>query len=157
MADRVDCGDGFDVATVDDRDRTTACEVVDRRPAVPRVEFTVSYEWAWTGAVTTPTRLALRDLRPPVAAVTVACVGAGCPSRLRHAVRTRHLDLLSLLRGRRLKPGATVEIRAAREGYITRVAHFDIRRGAAPILTIRCTSAGVTNGSRRLEPCPRSD
>src|SRR3954451_16490113 len=39
VRDRIDCGAGDDTAVVDERDQTTGCEIVDRRPAVPRVDF----------------------------------------------------------------------------------------------------------------------
>ena len=61
-----------------------------------------------------------------------------------------------LLHGSRLRAPTIIEITASRPGYITRVARFHIHDGTGPTLQIRCTNAGVTAGSRRLGPCPRS-
>jgi hypothetical protein len=156
LPDRIDCGDGFDSAIVDERDHTTGCEVVDRRPAVPRVDFLIAYEWAVNGPFTTATRLSLHELQPARAAVTVRCAGPGCPRALRRPVTSRRANLLPLLRDSRLRAGSVVAITAARAGYITRVARFRIQDGTGPTLKIRCTAAGATTGSRRLGPCPRS-
>jgi hypothetical protein len=57
-----------------------------------------------------------------------------------------------MLQGRRLRPGAAVEVRATQNGHIGRVARFEILRGESPNLTTRC----VPLGSRRRSACPRS-
>ena len=150
FADRVDCGVGADIAIVDEGDRTTACEVVDRRPAIPRVEFTLGYEWAFGTAYTVAERLQFDALSPRRAAVTVTCSGPGCPARLRTPAKVRASNLKSLVDGRHLRPGASLEIRASAPGHLGRVARFRIGRSALPVLTIRCLSVKA----RRVVACP---
>jgi hypothetical protein len=150
VADGVDCGDGFDTAIVDERDHVSGCEAVDRRPAVPRVEFALAHAWVWSAGSTRPLRLKLRDVEPPAAAFTVRCSGAGCPARLHRGRRAPRHDLLKLFRGVQLAPGAKVEIRGTAPRRIGRTARFRIRRGTWPVLSIACSRAN----SRRAMACP---
>jgi hypothetical protein len=150
FVDRVDCGAGADVAIVDERDRTTGCEIVDRRPAIPRVEFTLGYEWAFGTAYTFASRLQFDALSPRRASVTVHCTGPGCPARLRRGARASTSNLKRLVVGRRLRPGARLEIHVNANGHVGRVARFRIRREAMPVMTVHCLSVRA----RRAVACP---
>jgi hypothetical protein len=150
VADRVDCGDGFDTSIVDERDHVTGCEAVDRRPAVARVEFALAHAWVWSAAGTRPLRLELRDVEPRAATFTVQCSGEGCPARLRRGRPARGHNLLKLLRDADLAPGAEVEIRGTAPRHIGRTARFRIRWGTWPVLSIECSRAD----SHRAMACP---
>ena len=148
--DLADCGEGFDTAVVDERDRTAGCEIVDRRPAVPRVDFVLSYQWAWTARDTAAQRLHLHDLAPRRADITIGCDGRGCPVALRRPRRAQARDLMPFVRGRRFAPGSALEIRATYGDYVGRLERFTFRRGSPPALIVRCTSPGA----RHVVRCP---
>ena len=150
IADVVDCGEGFDTAVVDERDRVNACEAIDRRPAVPRVEFAVANAWSWSPAYTVVLRLQVRELAPAQAVITLRCTGPGCPRELRRPVATR--DPRKLLAHARLRPGAVVEIAGAYPGHIGPVFRYRIRSDTWPSRTVRCSRPG----SRVLGGCPTS-
>jgi hypothetical protein len=152
IADVVDCGEGFDSAIVDERDSVSACEAVDRRPAVPRVEFAVPNAWAWWPAHTQVQRLQVTDLAPAGATITLRCTGPGCPAGLKRPVAARAGNLQPRLDGARLRPGAVVEIAGTRSGHIGRVVRYRIRSGTLPHSTVRCTRPD----GRRLVACPTS-
>jgi hypothetical protein len=148
--DRVVCDEGFDSAIVDERDIVDGCEVVDRRPAVPRVDYTVQHRWTWSARETVPLTLRVQALAPRSARVRVRCSGAGCPHRLRTFRTVSGADVAPLLRGVRLRPGAVVELRAEAPDQIGRVVLFRVRRNQMPARADRC----IGLGSRRLVTCP---
>jgi hypothetical protein len=150
IADFIDCGEGFDTAVVDERDRVGGCEAIDRRPAVPRVEFAVANAWSWSAAYTVLLQLQVRDLAPAGTAITLRCTGPGCPRELRRPVVARNLR--KPLADARLRPGAVVEIAGARAGHIGRVVRYRVRSGTLPSRTVRCSRPG----SRVLGACPTS-
>ena len=87
----------------------------------------LDYRFRWRGPVTRFTRLRLRGL-PPRAHVRVTCTGRGCPDG-----RVR----LKRLVGRRLRPGAVIEIRLTRAGMKGVLVQLTTRRANDPVLTTR--------------------
>ena len=88
---------------------------------------------------------------PLGAVVTLRCAGPGCSADTKRVKveRERDVTLARLLRGRRLKPGATVEVRVRMDGMIGRVARFKIRDDKLPKRTSLC----LAPGERRPRTC----
>jgi hypothetical protein len=132
--DKVACGQGFDIAIVDDHDRLSGCEIVDRRPAVPRVDATVAFEWQLIGNRTVFPRLVLSDVDPARAAIELRCSGLGCPFA-RRAVTARSRVLTKHVRELRAAPGARLEVRLTAPGRLGKLIRFEARSGKAPVRT----------------------
>jgi hypothetical protein len=78
---------------------------------------------------------------PAGARVTLRCRGKGCPSRSsvrKPAKATAKLNLTSVLRKRRLRPGAKLEIRVSLPGSVGTGSVWTIRAGRAPLRVDRC-------------------
>lgn len=100
--DRLDCGDGEDIAIVDTLDEVQNCEVVDRRPVAERVEAKLR----WAASTTTTivySVLQLWNVTPPAATGTVVCHGRSCPFT-RRALGTKR-DAGGLLHHAHCAPG----------------------------------------------------
>jgi hypothetical protein len=147
-ADTLDCGAGSDIVIVDELDRDRGCEIVDRRPAVPRVDFTVAYEWV-PRAGTVLHMLELHDVAPTRGRLEVRCRGGGCPFAVRRRQVSRTVRLTPLMRRAVLQPGARVEIRLTPPGYIGKLAILRMRTGR-PSVRIRC----LAPRSNRPRRCP---
>jgi len=142
--DFVDCGPGSDIAIVDEDDRVVACEIVDRRQAVPRVDGNVTYTWRAIGATTWFSNMAVRDLSPRYSRVRFVCRGPGC-----------HQPGTPLKRPplrERLRTGAVVDVRIVAPGRLGRLIRLQIRHGgAAPAKSVLCLRGKNQRPSRR---CP---
>jgi hypothetical protein len=135
--DRADCGAGDDVAIVDEHDRVTGCEIVDRRPAVPRVDATPVYTWARSGSATIFSTLDLTDLAPRRISVELRCDGPGCTFSHRRVTRGRH-RLGPLVRGSALRPGARLRVLVRAPGRLGKLIEFGAREHLAPSMTTHC-------------------
>jgi hypothetical protein len=78
--------------------------------------------------------LALRVRRAPRGArVTVRCRGGGCPRRVGRVVATNgSATLTAHFKGRRLRPGAVVEVRVTAPGTVGRAVRWTVRRNKPP-------------------------
>jgi hypothetical protein len=83
------------------------------------------------------------------AVVQVRCRGGGCPfTRERGKVRRGGVQLTKLFRGRKLRPGAVVEIRVTLRGADGRVVRFAVRKRGIPRRTDLCLAAGTKRPKR---------
>jgi Ca2+-binding RTX toxin-like protein len=141
-ADVIDCGAGDDLAVVDAIDTTRNCETVAESgrvapapgaPAAPaetapasaqRVVSGVDDKWIVTKRYTKVTRLVVEDV-PSGGAVTVD----GAPVR----VTGGKASLTKRFKGRRLKPGKVIQIRATAPGMTQRTIRFTIRAKKLPL------------------------
>ena len=139
--DVVDCGPGIDTATADSSDVLIGCE---RRLPGPRIRTPVRYEFLYKGPLTHFTLLIVNRL-PAAGIVEVRCRGGGCPfstNRIKAKPGQTRVTLTNLLKGRRLRAGATLEVRVSAPQTIGRVERFRIRRGKGPVHTVLCLPPG---------------
>jgi hypothetical protein len=137
--DTLDCGPGEDIALVDVRDTLTNCEVVDRRTSKPLADGTVRNQWAAFSRFTQATLLLVRDVGPANATVELRCKGKGCPkSRKRRVGGSRQVNFTSTLRGRKLRVGATLDIRITARGATGKVIRFKIASSRVPRGRVLC-------------------
>ena len=113
-----------------------------RRSAIPA---RVIFEWATfrDGSGTVARTLRVRDV-PAGGRVVLRCSGGGCGFASRRA-RVRDSGdaaLKPLLRGRRLRAGAVVEVRVTAPGFVGKVTRFRMRRARVPVKTSLCLRAG---------------
>jgi hypothetical protein len=148
--DAVDCGPGADIAIVDDRDAVTGCEIIDRRPAVPRVDATVAFEWMWSHGRTAYSRLALEDVDPAGIRVELRCSGA-CPFSRRVVPRRSRPDLTDDVAQLRAAPGDVLDIRLTMPGRVGKLVRFRARAAKAPERVEYCLRGGRARPERR---CP---
>ena len=79
--------------------------------------------------------------------VRLACTGTRCPFKTKTRGITKNtskLDLLSLVRDKKLRPGSTLDIRVTRPGTIGVVGRLTIRAGKRPRSATLCVTAGAT-------------
>jgi len=147
-SDVVDCGPGNDTATADASDVLIGCE---RRLPGPRIRTPVRYEFLYKGPRTHFTLLIVNQL-PAGGIVEVRCRGGGCPfatNRVKAKPGQKRVTLTNLLKGRRLRVGATLEVRVSAPQTIGRVERFRIRRGKGPVHTVLCTPPGSNRAKAR--------
>jgi hypothetical protein len=149
--DAVECGPGDDIAIVDEQDRATGCEVIDRRPAEPHVEATVTYEWREVGPRTAYPRLEVTDLDPAAAVAEVRCSGGGCPFARRRVTRPRGDRLTRIVAGVRAAHGGRLELRLTAAGHVGKLIRFEARRFRDPRRRDLCLRGRAQRPSRR---CP---
>jgi Ca2+-binding RTX toxin-like protein len=138
-ADSLDCGPGEDIALVDVRDALVGCEVVDRRASRPLADGTVRNQWLAFSSFTQSTLLLVRDVGPASATVELRCRGRGCPkARKRRVGSSRQVNFTSMLRGRRLRVGATLDVRITAPGATGKVIRFKITRSRIPRGRVLC-------------------
>lgn len=171
VADRVECGFGTDTAIVDRLDTVKDCEVVDRPaapaplprppkpptvggtgttkpPAPQEIAARVKNRWQSFRRYTTVLALVARKL-PKGARVEVRCKGRGCPFGRRTAkVRGSQAVLTKLFRGRRLRPGAVIEVRVTAPGTIGRSIAYTIKAHKLPGGRERCLPPGASRPVR---------
>lgn len=126
--DTVDCGPGTDTYIVDRDDVVTGCE---KRARPPRVVGTLSALFDVTTTSAAFRRLAVRDISEDDATVELRCTGKGCPVKFRTFSvpdGTVPLDLSKLFKGRRLRPGAVIEVRILAAGRIGKVQRLTVAR-----------------------------
>jgi hypothetical protein len=145
--DRVDCGEGEDIAILDTRDVARGCEIVDRRPVAARVDANLRWTAAF-GPSTVYSELRVLDVRPATASLTLVCSGGGCPFE-RRALRSRR-DAVPPLEQARLRPGSRLELGLTAKGRVSKVIRLSTRRSTPPTRQDLC-------GTRLSKPmrCPR--
>jgi hypothetical protein len=114
----------------------------------PSLSWTFFYTPAYTKVLVLMVGHVLRGAR-----VRVTCTGRGCP-RISRAVAVRHstlradgVDLITLFRDRRLRPGTVIAVTVERRGWIGKRYAFRVRAGRAPRLTITCQVPGMAPGA----------
>jgi hypothetical protein len=160
-ADTIECGTGTDHVVADAGDVLgSGCDRVELPPPVPveptpepvpasappatpgttlaRVRAPVSSTFALYRRYTKVRKLMVRRL-PAAARVQVRCGGRGCPFAKRRAtIRRGEARLTGLFGGRRLRPGAVIEVRIAVPQAIGKVVRFVMRRRKLPASTTLC-------------------
>ncbi len=141
--DRIDCGPGRDVATVDSNDTTNGCERLLRPPVTDAFDLTLRRSQR---------RLIVGSI-DPVSTIELACV-SGCHPR---SAPTRTIYRRTSVRGPLTRipltsrvSGATLEIGVTRRGARTRCVRFRIGRGFAAFRVLRgvgCTTTASSLGS----------
>jgi len=119
-------------------------------PPPQKIVSGVSFNWSANRRWTLNDRLSVRDV-PPGAAVALRCSGHGCPGRKAKTVKVSsagRADLHKLLRHRRLRPGARLEVWITRADMIGKVLRFHVRRGHTPSWKVLCLPPGATAPAR---------
>jgi hypothetical protein len=120
------------------------------RPGSP-LQFRVTNLWGLPSSReprTSVVKLALTRV-PKRAAVKVRCKGRGCPfTRKAGKAKRGRANLTKLFRGRKLQPGAVVEIRVTLPGGEARVVRFAVRKRGIPKRTDLCLRAGAKQPKR---------
>jgi hypothetical protein len=114
------------------------------------VDVGLSYKWAVGKRLTKILRLRLLRLKPGMT-VRVGCAGRGCPFKFRKPAVKRKptLNLARLFKGRKLKPGAVIEIRVASPGFTGKVFRYVIRKGRkGPKGVVLCLPEGAKKPSK---------
>jgi hypothetical protein len=115
-----------------------------------RLSTEITSRWKVTARGTASKRLLARAV-PRGAEVVLRCRGKGCPKpkTVRQEIRKRKdVKLHPLLAGRRLKPGATVQVRITLPQAIGTVTTFTVRDGKVPSRRSRCLPPGAKKPSR---------
>ncbi len=106
----------------------------------------ITSRWSTKGKRTKVARLVARRV-PAGATVVLKCKGGGCPKprTVRREVNKRKdVKLHPLLAGRRLKPGAVVQVRVIASDAIGAVAKFRMRKGKLPTRKTLCMPPGAS-------------
>lgn len=126
----------------------TGSEPPSPEPAPPlsRLASSIAYTATARRRYTVLTALSVRGA---IAGSTVrlACTGLGCPFKTRsHRVvkNAARFELLSLVRGKRLRAGTTLEIRVTKPGAVGVVRRLTIRAGRTPRSHNLCIAPGAT-------------
>lgn len=121
------------------------------RDAIARIRAVVSHAWQAGRRSTRVVRLRVRDA-PPGATVALRCAKRGHHCKVRRARRTvgsrGSLSATSMLRYRRLRVGAIIEIRVTAPNATGRVIRFTIRRRKIPAVRTRCLPPGASRPVR---------
>jgi RTX calcium-binding nonapeptide repeat (4 copies)/Putative metal-binding motif len=105
-------------------------------PGAQRIRSRVDDRWLVYARYTKVARLVVRDV-PAGARVTLRCRGKGCGFRRKTAAAHRgRASLTKLFKGRRLKPGAVVEVRVTAPGKIGSVVRFTVRARKLPTKSV---------------------
>ena len=121
-------------------------------PPLQFVRSAISYRWSNNkGNYTRMVRLIVRDV-PEGGTVELRCKGKGCPTR-KTVVRKRiaTTSFKTLFGKRRLKTGATVEVRVLAPKMIGKVAKFTMRRKKLPKVAFSCMAPGAKAPAK----CPK--
>jgi len=113
---------------------------------IPRLGSTVSYSAKPRRTYTLLSALSVRGARAG-STVRVRCSGKGCPFGTKTRKVTKNaskLDLTSLVRNKRLRPGAKLEIRVTKPGTVGRVLRLTIRARRGPKSEKLCLAPGAT-------------
>lgn len=116
-----------------------------------RILSTIANRWAVFGGVTRALQLAVQIV-PKHTTITVRCRGRGCPfAKRKRVVRktARRVNLKPLVRRARLRPGATLEIRMTRPGYVAKVVRYRTARRSVPRSRTLC----IDPGKRKAYEC----
>lgn len=118
-------------------------------PPPQPIQSAVSFNWTSSRRWTINDRLSVRDV-PPGAAVELRCSGHGCPGKRKtvKVSKSARADVHKLLRHRRLRPGARLELRITRADMIGKVVRFHVRRGHTPSWQVLCLPPGARSPAR---------
>ena len=122
------------------------CDGIMARFATLNSRFSVS--WGRPARTTRFTRLMVFDV-PAGATVTVRCIGRGCPKKTyrKSVAKDGAVSVLRPLKGRRLRPGAVIEVSVVRADLVGRVVRYTVRRGRAPMVKRGLIGDGFAPGS----------
>ena len=112
----------------------------------PRITSGVVNKWLAYRRYTMVVRLTVRDA--PVGAVAeVRCDGRGCPRgvKRRRSTGGKELRFADHFRGRKLRVGATIEIRILMPGTIGKIVRYRMRPSRIPKATILCLPPAARN------------
>jgi hypothetical protein len=118
-------------------------------PPPAKIDSGVSFNWTANRRWTLNSRLSVRDV-PPGAAVSLHCRGRGCPGSRRVVTvsKSGRADAHRVLRHRRLRPGAVLELWVTRADMIGKVLRFHVRRGHTPSWKVLCLPPGARAPAR---------
>jgi Ca2+-binding RTX toxin-like protein len=152
--DTIDCGAGSDTAVVDSVDVVSNCETVqaptsptppgDGGGVLPKVAAQIQASWKVNKAHAKLRRLNVSKV-PAGGKVEVLCAGKGCAfSRKTATVKRGAAALTRLFKGRKLKPGAVIEVRVTAPGMTGQVVRFTVRKGKkTPARSTLCLARGA--------------
>jgi hypothetical protein len=110
----------------------------------------VSHRWLVFRRYTTVQRLTVTGI-PAGAALVMRCRGGGCPFAARtltFPTAEARRKLAKRFAGRRLRPGARIDLRITAPGWVGRIVRFTIRDEKAPKVRVRCLPPGATEPTR---------
>ena len=118
-------------------------------PVVPRVVGNVRPLWTVFGTYAILTKLQLTGITPG-AKVEVRCKGKGCPFKKKSfPVKNGKANGAKPFKGKKLKPGAVVEVRITKAGAIGKVVSYKVLKGKKiPVGVVRCLLPGATKLTR---------
>jgi hypothetical protein len=120
-------------------------------PAPPaKIDAKLVFDWTWFPRWTINDSFRITEI-PPGAAVELRCSGThkGCPgSRKAVPVHDAQADVHRILRGRRIRAGAVLEVRITRPDMIGKVTTFKVRRARRPAQETRCLPPGAAKPMR---------
>jgi hypothetical protein len=118
-------------------------------PPPQKIDSGVSFGWSAGKRWTVNSRLSVRDV-PAGASVQLLCRGRGCPGSRKpvRVSKSARADVHRLLRHRRLRPGARLEVRVTRADMIGKVVRFHVRRGHTPSWQVLCLPPGAASPAR---------
>jgi putative metal-binding protein len=93
------------------------------------------------------TRVAkLKVFGPAGAGISLTCKGKGCPfkAKAQTVKASGHIDLTTLLKAAKLRPGAALTVRVTSPGTIARVFTYTARNGKLPKVTSAVPPPGAT-------------
>jgi hypothetical protein len=120
--------------------------------AFPLIPATIAFEFLGFRDGTQAEQLYVRGL-PAGGRAELRCEGKGCrfARKAGRVSRRGRAELAKLLRGRRLRAGVVLEVRATAPGFVGKVRRFRIRaRGRQPVRTSLC----LAPGRKRPGRCP---
>ena len=116
----------------------------------PRLGSAIAYTAKARTRYTLLTALSVRRARAG-SSIRLACTGRRCPFKTRTRRVSKDaakLDLLSMVRGKRLRPGEKLEIRVTKPGTIGVVRRLTVRAGRSPKSESLCIAPGATKPAR---------
>jgi hypothetical protein len=127
-------------------------EDCDPIESLPRLDSSIVYSFTFVGRLTRFTELYIRPARSG-STIRLGCGGRGCPFHVKKRqvkANLRRLNLSSLVRRAKLRPGAQIEIRVTKPGTVGIVRRLTVRAGKRPTQADLC----LPPGARRPSRCP---
>jgi hypothetical protein len=116
--------------------------------ARPALDATFASGWSVFARWTLITRLRVKDA-PAGAKLQVRCRGKGCPFK-RKSVKLKKgaANLTRLFKGRKLRPGAVIQVRVTAPGTIGKIQRITVRRRKDPKRITLCLEPGSPKPSK---------
>jgi FG-GAP-like repeat len=140
----------FEVRATDPAGNRDASPAKRKFTTLLEIPAKFGHNWVFDSRGTAMVSLTVTEI-PRGAKVQVRCSGAGCPFARRgfkpdkkHRVRVQ-----PAFAGRRLQPGALVQVRISAKNSIGKVFLFPVVRGSAPTAKTRC----LPPGTKKLKRC----